>query len=279
MKKKKIIILIILILVTSCAYFIHNQKNIASNSTNLVVYGNVDIRDVSLGFRVSGRIDKLLFEEGDKVKKGDILTALDKKPFEDELALRKAKLSEAQAAYDNAQKIYNRREKLVKTGAVSQTAYDDALAMRDETAARVKTANARVNLAQTQLDDTQILSPNNGTILTRIREEGAIVSAGAPVYSLALSNPVWIRTYVAEPDLGFIFPGQKAIIATDSGDSYQGQIGFISPQAEFTPKNVETTQLRADLVYRLRVIVDNPDNGLRQGMPVTVSIKKRKTGE
>ena len=95
---------------------------------------------------------------------------------------------------------------------------------------------------------------------------------GQPVYTLAVDNPVWVRTYVAEPDLGRIYPGQQATVSTDTGDSYQGQIGFISPQAEFTPKNVETTQLRTDLVYRLRVIVDNPDQGLRQGMPVSIVI-------
>ena len=112
-------------------------------------------------------------------------------------------------------------------------------------------------------------------ILTRIQEPGAIVAEGAPVYTLSLTAPVWVRTYVAEPDLGRIHPGMPAAVTTDSAPDkvYAGQIGFISPVAEFTPKTVETTSLRTDLVYRLRVIVDNPDNGLRQGMPVTVTLR------
>jgi HlyD family secretion protein len=89
---------------------------------------------------------------------------------------------------------------------------------------------------------------------------------------------VWVRTYVDEPDLGQVYPGQKATVRTDSGGVYKGQVGFISPQAEFTPKTVETTELRTDLVYRLRVIVADPDEGLRQGMPVTVILEKRKAG-
>jgi HlyD family secretion protein len=79
---------------------------------------------------------------------------------------------------------------------------------------------------------------------------------------------------VPEPELGLIHPGQPALVVTDSRPDrpYEGQIGFISPVAEFTPKSVETPELRTDLVYRLRVVVDDPDPGLRQGMPVTVRI-------
>ena len=78
---------------------------------------------------------------------------------------------------------------------------------------------------------------------------------------------------MSEPDLGRIQPGMMAEVRTDSGGVYKGQVGFISPVAEFTPKTVETRELRTALVYRLRIIVDNPNGGLRQGMPVTVTLK------
>jgi HlyD family secretion protein len=143
--------------------------------------------------------------------------------------------------------------------------------------ARANLAAAKARLAQTEinLQDTEIHSPADGIILTRVREPGAIVSAGQTVYTLQLLSPVWIRTYVSERDLGRIYQGMPADVYTDSQPAkpFHGQIGFISPVAEFTPKNVETTDLRTELVYRLRVIVDNPDNGLRQGMPVTVKLK------
>jgi HlyD family secretion protein len=240
----------------------------------LTLYGNVDIRDVALAFRVSGRIAQMQFEEGDRVNKGTVVATLDKDTFEEELAVANAELAEAQAALKNAERDFQRNARLVKSGTVSQSLYDEALANRDASRARVLTAQARIEQAQTALADTELHAPSAGVILTRVREPGSIVNAGQPVYTLAVDDPVWVRTYVTEPNLGHIYPGQPARIYTDSQPDkpYQGQIGFISPQAEFTPKNVETTQLRTDLVYRLRVIVDNPDQGLRQGMPVTVKI-------
>ena len=94
-----------------------------------------------------------------------------------------------------------------------------------------------------------------------------------PVYTLSLGSPVYIRAYASERHLGRVAPGTKVTVRTDSSDKiYEGQIGFVSPRAEFTPKSVETTDLRTDLVYRLRIVVSNPDQALRQGMPVTVLV-------
>jgi HlyD family secretion protein len=107
-----------------------------------------------------------------------------------------------------------------------------------------------------------------------VREPGEIVGAGEVVYSAALDDPVWVRAYVDEPDLGKVGPGQEARISTDLGRVYPGQVGFISPRAEFTPRSVETGVLRTELVYRMRIVVENGDGALRQGMPVTVSFPK-----
>jgi HlyD family secretion protein len=244
-----------------------------------VIYGNVDIRDVALGFRVSGRIDGVLYDEGDRVRKGDLLAVLDKQPFTDAVELYTALLEEASVTRNKAEKPFLRRAQLTKIGAISTEERDDAEAERDEAQARVKTAEARLRQALTSLRDTEIFAPNDGIVLTRVREPGAVVSAGETVCTLALDSPVWIRAYIDEPNLGNVFPGQKAVVYTDSGCEYAGHIGFISPQAEFTPKTVETARLRSDLVYRLRVIVNNPDKGLRQGMPVTVNIAREKGRE
>lgn len=292
----------------------------------LVLYGNVDIRQVELGFRVGGRIAEMRFEEGDRVTAGTVLARLDDRPFQDELrqhaaavdaeaanvekltrGTRPEEIEEARAIVDerratlaNAERLMKRRQELIETGAVSQAAFDDARAAVSEARARLIAANkslelalngariediaqataqlngakARLAAAQTALADTELQAPSDGVILSRIREPGAIVSAGMPVYTLSLTQPVWVRAYVAEPDLGRIHPGMKALVYTDSRPDrpYEGQIGFISPVAEFTPKAVETADLRSDLVYRLRIIVQDPDEGLRQGMPVTVRL-------
>lgn len=267
---KKVIVLLLIAAALAGGY-VYTRYQDAGDSGRLTLYGNVDIRDVVLGFRIAGRLAAVHYEEGDEVEAGAVLAELDTEPLTDEVELREAELAEADAILDNADKLFERRAELVKTGAVSQEAYDDALAAREQARARVRTAKARVKRARTQLEDATLHAPEAGTVLTRVREPGSIVSEGAPVYTLALRDPVWVRTYVDEPNLGNVHPGLAATVITDSGGRYTGQVGFISPQAEFTPKNVETRQLRTDLVYRLRVIVDNPDQGLRQGMPVTIT--------
>lgn len=277
MRRIAVLLLVIAIAAGAGGYALYSAMEAEDEADVLTLYGNVDIRDVALAFRVSGRIERMAFEEGDTVEKGAIVASLDEEPFIEELELREAELAQTRAVLANAKKAYERHSQLLKREFVSQSDYDEALAARDEARARVQTASVRIKVAQTALEDADLIAPASGTILTRIHEEGAIVSAGAPVYTLAFDRPVWIRAYVDEPDLGHVFPGQKAIVRTDSGDRYEAQVGFVSPQAEFTPKNVETTQLRTDLVYRLRVVVDNPNNGLRQGMPVTVEIDKRRT--
>jgi HlyD family secretion protein len=122
------------------------------------------------------------------------------------------------------------------------------------------------------LADADLIAPSNGTVLSRVREAGAIVAPGEAVFVLSLTSPVWVRTYVSEPDLGRVRPGMEVQIETDTRGAkiYTGRIGFISTTAEFTPKTVETTELRTSLVYRLRIVVDDDTGYLRQGMPVTV---------
>ena len=108
----------------------------------------------------------------------------------------------------------------------------------------------------------------------RAREVGAIVQPGQTIYTVALTDPVWIRAYVPQPRLGRIKPGMPVKIEIDSmpGKQYDGTVGFISPEAEFTPKSVQTEQVRDDLVFRLRIIAKDTDNVFRQGMPVTVQV-------
>lgn len=279
MKKAVLLLLLLAAAGGGYLYFQAERQKQQDAAGPIVIYGNVDIRDVALSFRVSGRIVRMPYEEGDRVQAGDVVSVLDKQPFLDDVSLYRAQLEEAVVTRNKVEKPFLRRAELTKIGAISTEERDDAEAVRDEAQAQVKSAEARLQKALTNLQDTEILSPNDGIILTRVREQGAVVAAGEPVYTLALDNPVWIRTYIDEPNLGNIYPGQKARVSTDAGHEYVGQIGFISPQAEFTPKNVETSQLRTDLVYRLRVIVDSPDKFLRQGMPVTVRLERESRGE
>lgn len=219
---------------------------------------------------------------------------------QEDIAQARAQLQTQQAQLVNAQKMLARQQQLAGTGAIPASTLDDARAARDQAAGQVEAARqnyealsrgyrveeveqaraqaeqarAAVATARLQLEDAQLTAPSTGVIITRAVEVGSMVSAGTTAFTLSLNDPVWVRAYVEEPDLGRVAPGTAVVIYTDSpdGKTYEGVIGFVSPTAEFTPKQVQTQDLRTGLVYRIRVVVRNPDEGLRQGMPVTVKL-------
>lgn len=326
---KIILVLLVLAGIGAAGYFYWQSRQ--TNSAQLQISGNVDIREVSLAFRVSGRVQEVLVDEGDTIAQaGHLLAVLDIQPFQNTLNEAKANLGIAQANLDllqtgnreediaqalavlqakqaqlkYAQQMLTRQRQLAGTGAVPSSVLDDAVAARDaaskeaeaarqsyealkrgfrkeeiaQAQAQVALAQANVDAAQLQLTDTQLIAPSTGVIITRAIEVGSMVSAGTPALTLSLNDPVWIRAYVEEPYLGLMAPGTLVHIYTDmpNGKTYNGVVGFVSPTAEFTPKQVQTQDLRTGLVYRLRVVVQDPDAGLRQGMPVTVRLAQEK---
>jgi HlyD family secretion protein len=240
----------------------------------LTIYGNVDIRSVDLGFREPGRIATVLKDEGDRVKQGDLLARLDSATYQDALAERSADVEVKQAVLKNAELGYQRNNNLIAYGGTSKEEYDNATSTRDQAQANLDLSKAQMASAQTDLNDTRILCPSDGVVITRAQEPGAIVQAGSAVLTISLDRPIWVRAYISEADLGRVHPGKEVEVFTDTQPDhpYHGKIGYVSPEAEFTPKSVETTQLRSALVYRLRVVIDDADDRLRQGMPVTVKI-------
>jgi HlyD family secretion protein len=322
---KKVIAIVIALLgvAAGAGWIYHNYHH--ERGMVLTLYGNVDIREVTLGFRVPGKLAKLFFDEGDKVKAGEVIARLDAEPYSnqvasataqveslrarlklretgnrpEEIAQARSLVREREATAANAERLFKRSDEMLAVKGVSIQDRDNAAASYEEAEARLKSARehlalleagfrvediaqAKADLAQAeaalatanlQVKDTVLTAPSDGVILTRAQEAGAILQAGSAVFTLSLVDPVWVRAYVHEPDLGRIHPGMKVEIRSDSrrDKPYTGQIGFISPRAEFTPKTVETPELRTALVYRLRIVVANPDEGLRQGMPVTVT--------
>ena len=329
MRRRLILLLAMLLLGAAAAWWFDLPAYLGwrgDQSARLTLYGNVDIRQVQLGFRVNGRVAEMKFDEGDAIEPGDLLARLDAKPYEDavqaakaqadaqratydkmvagpraaEIAQARAALQERIADFENAKLAYARSVQLRPGQTISQAALDNAQAAHDTASARVTSARealqlllagnrsediaaakaslagaeANLSAAQTSLEDAELKAPAAGVILSRLREPGAIVATSDIIYVLSLDRPVWVRTYIPEPQLGLIHPGLEVTVISDSAPDkpYRGKIGFISPVAEFTPKSVETPELRTDLVYRLRIIIDEPDQGLRQGMPVTVHL-------
>lgn len=272
--RRFIVILLLLILIGTIIGLYYNRFEQKHDKNTLVIYGNVDVRQVDISFRIGGRVEKIFFEEGDFVPKGALMGTLNNQPYLDQMLQAEALAASTKASLNNSQILLSRRQELISDGSVSQEELDNALANKTVFEANLKNNEAALAVAATNLTFTEVYSPTDGIILTRIREPGTVVNPTQPIYTLSVISPVWIRAFVAEPFLGQIYPGMKAEIHTDTknGKVYTGQVGFISPVAEFTPKTVETTQLRTDLVYRLRIYADNPDQGLRQGMPVTVKL-------
>lgn len=223
----------------------------------------------------------------------------------EEIARDKATMEGLLAHYDNDKIIYTRTAGLLPQGVVSTQDLDDAraqlrasreswdAAMRtyalavkgprkeDIIAARhaYQAALAAVALAQRELADTRLYAPADGVVEDRILEPGDMAAPSVPVYTIALTQPLWVRVYVPEIDLGRVRLGMPATVSTDSYPDrvYHGWIGYLSPTAEFTPKSVETPELRTALVYQLRVYVCDARDELRLGMPATAHIDLSRT--
>ncbi len=210
----------------------------------------------------------------------------------------RANLTAAQASLADAQATFERQKNLAERNATTQQLLDDARMALDSGRAKVaqtqaalteavngpraediaaaranlRADEATVDLAHTQLARVHLVAPTDGTIMTRVIEPGTVVLPAAAVYSMAIDSEVWVRAFAPEPLLARVAPGTAVSLTTDGGKSYHGQIGYVSPAAEFTPKTVETPELRTQLVYRLRIRVTDPDAGVRQGMPVTIHL-------
>ncbi len=325
-KKPKIALAILLSAVILATVWFAWRHYAERGDGSLTLYGNVDIRQVDLGFRVGGRIAEVLVDEGDRVRKGqplarldcDLLTQqrdqaaadlevqkanlarLEKGYRAEEVAQARASVASASATAENAEINLHRVTGLRTSNAVSQRELDNARAADREARAKLRSArenlemlssgyreedilaqkaavaasNAQFERARIQLEDGILHAPQDGIVLPRAREAGAIVNEGQTIYTLTLTNPLWLRAYVSEPNLGRIKPGMPVTVSVDAapGRTFPGTVGFISPTAEFTPKTVETKEVRTNLVYRLRIQAEDPENIMRQGMPVTIHI-------
>jgi membrane fusion protein YbhG len=326
MKLIRIALLVLVVGGLAAAFWIWQHGKQGAAEQRLLLFGNVDIRQVQLAFNGNERIAALLVEEGDRVKAGQLLAHLDTQRLEPRAASReaqvraqrevvarleagnrpeevrkaKADLEAAQADLENADLTYKRVILLNTQGVDPAQRKDDTRAALDVAKARAAAAReaydlmvlgprkediaaakatlqvyeADLALARRELADAQLYAPTNGVIRNRLLEPGDMASPQKAVFTLALDDPVWVRAYVPEKDLGKIRTGMKAEVTTDSfaGKRYPAWIGFISPTAEFTPKAVETAEVRTKLVYEVRAFVANPQGELRLGMPAEVSV-------
>jgi HlyD family secretion protein len=303
----------------------------AGNSPGeIVLSGNIEVTDAQVSFKVPGRMIERLVTEGDRIKSGQLVARLDDTEQQEQLALSRAELAGAEAAYAALQ-AGSRPQEIAEAEATLHSAEadrdrlhldfarqlalhnKDAIADRELEAsqaelkvaearvveaaerfklvqagprvediaqgrARVDQARAAVALAATQVANTLLVSPLNGVVLSKNIEPGEYVSPGTPVVTVADVAHVWVRAYVNQTDLGRVRLGQKLAVHTDTfpNKSYEGTIGFISSEAEFTPKTVQTTKERVKLVFRIKIDLDNANDELKPGMPADATIPAEK---
>lgn len=332
MNRKLILIPLVLALAVGGAAWLKRDR--AGDGNQLVLHGNIDIRQAELAFTAGGRVIEVLAQEGDRVVRDQVLARLDTERMRlalvqaeaqtaaqrstvaklrsgsrpEEIRQAEALRDAARVAVEEAQQVYRRQQDLVARNFVSQQQADSARHGLDAARERLRAADEAYRLARAgarredvaaaeaglaaqeaaaavlrhDIAEGELRAPADGVIENRILEPGDMASALKPVFTLALTDPVWARVYLPEAALGRVPVGARASVTTDSrpGKQYSAWVGYVANSAEFTPKAVETPELRTSLVYQARVFVCEGRGELRQGMPVTVTIAYgQKTGQ
>jgi HlyD family secretion protein len=251
MSKKIFILLVTALLVmgAGCA----KNRNVISAS------GTAEVKEVDLASRISSRVTKLLVDDGSAVKKNDLLAELDDN-------IVRAQRDMADAVHSQAKDNYERTKQLYESKSVSQQQYEQAQAA-------YLNARASLDQAQIMLKESRVYAPWDGTILRKNTEVGEIVSANTPLFTLGDLATIKITIYIPLKELGLVKLNQPARVKVDSFNKYfTGKVTFISSEAEFTPKNIQTKDERVKEVFAVEVTAANPDNELKPGMPADVEI-------
>ncbi len=319
--------MIILILIGGIVVFEYREEIFPRKEKALVLYGNVDDRQVNLAFIISERIAEVKVEEGDVVKKGQLVATLEtvriknsvdssraaveiakqeyvkakNGPRTEDIDIARAAVAAAEAAVESTGRDYYRQELLAKTTTVAEKMAEQAeakylvskaalnaarrqldqmlIGTRAEdiaaAAATLERQEVEYKIAEQKLTDAQLFAPVDGVIRNRLLEPGEMASPSGPVLTIAITDPKWVRTFIPETLLSKVRHGGKAKITADGPGKveFAGWVGFISPNAEFTPKTVETIELRTALVYEVRVYIKDPEGVLKLGAPVTITFE------
>ena len=273
-KKNRLIGLACAILIIIAACVLYFVFELTRDHKVIKVSGNIEGNDVRISFRVGGQILNLLADEGSNLKVGQIVARLNTDELTKVQKDAEAQVKAAEFKYQLSKDDYIRNENLYKAGAISAQKRDQYKTTADTDWANVKSSRAQLELANTKLGWADLASPLNGYILVKSAEEGEVVQTGAPVFTAVDLNNIWVTAYINETDVGKVNLGQKATVKIDSfpRKSYKGWVSFISQQAEFTPKYIQTTTERVKLVYRIKVRVDNTNLELKPGMPADAYI-------
>jgi HlyD family secretion protein len=286
MRKIRILVPFIIVVIL-VIYFLVKEKN-EKDKNQIVASGTIEITEVEISAKVSGRIEKLWVDEGDSVIKDQVLIELENEELQAKLKQTQAafkvslaQLSQAKSSLANLKDNLDRISELYKAGSATQQQLDD-LKTKYQVAEDqlnlsqhlVEQNSANIDLIKTQLDNSIIKSPIDGLVLSKNTERGEVALPGVSLLTIGdLSRP-WVKIYIKETDLGRVKLGQKAEVKVDTYPDkvFQGKVTYISNQAEFTPKNIQTKEERVKLVFGIKVSLENPQQILKPGMPADVTL-------
>lgn len=254
-----------------------HQKGVLSGS------GTIEATEVEISSKLAGRIEVITKEEGDSVEKGALLAQLEHKELSAQLKVAEAtiKVTEAQIAQaktnlKNLEDNLKRIGALFKSGSATQQQLEDIQTKTDAARDQVRSlefsreqAAAQKNYIQAQVDNAKIFAPMAGRIIKKTAEAGETVFPGSPILTLADLSKLTLKIYLKETEVGKVQLGQPAKVKVDSypGQEFDGKVSFISPVAEFTPKNIQTKDERVKLVFAVKISIPNPDERLKPGQP------------
>jgi HlyD family secretion protein len=264
--------------------------------------GFIEATSVVVSAEVGGRLEALYFDEGEAISAGDTIALIDTTTISLKLTQANARLRAAWTQESSARLQIEKTELdsalaradflrvrgLVRKGSVNQQQFDQAenrylqarLARQTAGAALSgaradrKTAEAEIAILEKQIGDCRPVSPLAGTVVTTYAEEGELIGVGKPLIKIARLDPVTVKIYLPPAMLTQVTLGAEAEIDPEDGRTtpIAGTVSWISPEAEFTPKNVQSRDARADLVYAVKITIPNPEQVLKIGMPVMVKI-------
>jgi HlyD family secretion protein len=265
--------------------------------------GFIEATAATISAEVAGQVTTIRFDEGTLIARGDTLAQIDtlstalrlgqaragKTAIEKKISIASITIEQATRNAELAAKEYERVKLLIASGSVDQqtldqveNAYRQAALVRKQADASLEAARAElakaesdVKLLEKQLADCFPRSPVRGVVTAKYVEAGEWVGVGKPLLKIAALDTVWVKVYVPAGDLTSVKLGGHAGVDPEDGRSrpLDGTVTWISPEAEFTPKNVQTKEARADLVYAVKITIPNPGGALKIGMPVAVRIQ------
>ena len=252
-----LLLAVVVLVVGGFVYYFY--KN--SLDHGLTASGTIEVTDVTVSSKVVAKVLEVKVDEGSQVKQGDTLAVLDPSELQEAL-------NGAQARYQIAKDDFARNKQLIADKMISPQQYDAASSAMD-------VAKSALDTAQIQLDNAVIKAPISGIILVKSIEPGELATVGTPIVTMADLSVVKLMVYLAEENVGKVSLGEQVAVSVDSypNQKFMGKITYISDQAEFTPKSIQTKEERTTQVFGIKIEIPNPDLKLKPGMPADAEFK------